>query len=105
MLFQGDGMIQEDELEDVLRACLQESGMTLPDSDIQALAWALIDEALEEEDENSEEINIDQLRNVLVKHEGLVENLTIRLTITFFNIDSIFIYDILSNGALAIIYY
>ena len=54
--------------------------MSLPDSDVQALAWALIDEALDanEEDEYTDEINIDQLRNVLVKHEGLVENLTIR---------------------------
>ena len=61
----------------------QESGMSLPDSDVQALAWALIDEALDanEEDEYTDEINIDQLRNVLVKHEGLVENLTIRLII------------------------
>ena len=58
----------------------QESGMSLPDSDVQALAWALIDEALDdnEHDEYTDEINIDQLRNVLVKHEGLVENLTIR---------------------------
>ena len=54
--------------------------MSLPDSDVQALAWALIDEALDanEDDEYTDEINIDQLRNVLVKHEGLVENLTIR---------------------------
>ena len=54
--------------------------MSLPDSDVQALAWALIDEALDdnEHDEYTDEINIDQLRNVLVKHEGLVENLTIR---------------------------
>ena len=52
--------------------------MSLPDGDVQALAWALIDEALEEHDDYIEEINIDQLRNVLVKHEGLVENLTIR---------------------------
>ena len=52
--------------------------MSLPDGDVQALAWALIDEAMEEDDDYIEEINIDQLRNVLVKHEGLVENLTIR---------------------------
>ena len=57
--------------------------MTLPDSDVQSLAWALIDEAIEgddnfNEDDDTDEINIDQLRNVLLKHEGLVENLTIR---------------------------
>ena len=52
--------------------------MSLPDSDVQALAFALIDDALDEDDEYTEEINIDQLRHVLVKHEGLVENLNIR---------------------------
>ena len=52
--------------------------MTLPDSDVQSLAWALIDEAIDDEEDYADEINIDQLRNVLVKHEGLVENLTIR---------------------------
>ena len=52
--------------------------MTLPESDIQALAWALITEAQEEEEEYKDEINIDQLTNILVKHGGLVENLTMR---------------------------
>ena len=63
--------------------------MSLPDSDVQALAWALIDEALDdnEHDEYTDEINIDQLRNVLVKHEGLVENLTIRFrTWSYYNV-------------------
>ena len=53
--------------------------MTLPESDIQALAWALITEAQEEEEEYKDEINIDQLTNILIKHGGLVENLTMRL--------------------------
>ena len=53
--------------------------MTLPETDIQALAWALITEAQEEEEEYKDEINIDQLTNILVKHGGLVENLTMRL--------------------------
>ena len=52
--------------------------MTLPESDIQALAWALITEAQEEEEEYKDEINIDQLTNILVKHGGLGENLTMR---------------------------
>ena len=56
----------------------QESGMSLPDSDVHALAFALIDDALDDGDEYTEEINIDQLRHVLEKHKGLVENLAIR---------------------------
>ena len=52
--------------------------MTLPESDIQALAWALITEAQEEEEDYKDEIDIDQLTNILVKHGGLVENLTMR---------------------------
>ena len=52
--------------------------MSLPESDIQALAWALIDEALEEGDQYADGINIDQLKNVLEKHEELVKNLTSR---------------------------
>ena len=52
--------------------------MSLPDSDVQALAFALIDEALDEGDEYTDEINIDQLRHVLTKHKGLVEDLAIR---------------------------
>ena len=65
-------MIQIDELEDVLRACLEESGMTLPESQVQELAFALFDDALDEDEEYTGEINIDQLSHVLCKHEGLV---------------------------------
>ena len=52
--------------------------MSLPESDVQALAFALIDDALKDEDEYTNEINIDQLRNMLVKHKVIVENLTTR---------------------------
>ena len=52
--------------------------MTLPPSDIQALAFAMMSEAQEDEEEYNDEISIDQLTKVLVKHEGLVEGLTVR---------------------------
>ena len=74
----GNGSLQLNELEDVMRACLKESGMNLPESDVQELAFALIDDGLDDGDEISEEINIDQFKKVLEKHEGLLENLTIR---------------------------
>ena len=74
----GDGMLQLDELEDVMRACLKESGMQLPETDVQELAFALIENALEDNEEVTDEIGIDQLKTVLLKHEGLLENLTMR---------------------------
>ena len=56
--------------------------MSLPNSDVQTLAFALMDDALDEDDEycsiDHNELNIDQFRNVLIKQETLVENLTIR---------------------------
>ena len=56
--------------------------MELPESDIHALVWALMDEALEEEESDtcydSDEISIGHLKRAFMKHDGLVENLSIR---------------------------
>ena len=52
--------------------------MHLPEGEIQAMAWALIDEFLGEDKDYTDEINIEQLRKVFIKHEGLVENLSFR---------------------------
>ena len=57
--------------------------MTLPEGDIQALAWALLDEAVDENHEYTNEIDIDQLRIILDKHKGLVENFTTRYGYTY----------------------
>ena len=57
--------------------------MTLPEGDIEALAWALLDEAVDEEHEYTNEIDIDQLRIILDKHKGLVENFTTRYVYTY----------------------
>ncbi|XP_040567795.1 NADPH oxidase 5 [Lepeophtheirus salmonis] len=75
----GDGALQLEEIESIIRASLTESGMKLPESDIQALAFALYDEALGEEGEDTGEITIDQLSTVFTKHEGLLEGLNISL--------------------------
>ena len=48
----GDGRLQRREIESVMRACVLESGMELPESDVVALADALYDEALEADSEN-----------------------------------------------------
>lgn len=72
-------MLQEKELESVMRACMEESGMELPESDIQDMATALMEEAVEDEGgEVPDEIDIDQLKQVLMKHQGLLENLNLR---------------------------
>ena len=52
--------------------------MTLPEGDIEALTWAFLDEAADEDHEFTDEINIDQLRAILNKHKVLVESLTTR---------------------------
>ena len=51
--------------------------MSLSAIDIESLAYALIDDELDENDEYVNELNIDQLCSVLVKHEGWIDNLTI----------------------------
>ena len=53
--------------------------MTLPGGDIEELAWALLDEAVDEEHQYATEINIDQLRAILDKNQVLVDSLTTRL--------------------------
>ena len=74
----GDGMLQLSELEGIMRACLIESGMKLPESDVQELAFALFKAALDEDEEITDEINIDQLKKAFLQHEGMLENLSIR---------------------------
>ena len=57
--------------------------MTLPGGDIEELAWALLDEAVDEEHQYAEEINIDQLRAILDKNQVLVDSLTTRFVFFF----------------------
>ena len=57
--------------------------MSLPEGDIKELTWALLDEAVDEEHEFTDEINIDQLRAILDKQEVLVDSLTTRSVFSF----------------------
>ena len=79
-LFSGDGQLQEEEIEAVMRACIHESGMELPESDIQALASALYEEAGGGYTNGNigGDITLDQLKEVFAKHPGLMQNLTFR---------------------------
>ena len=58
--------------------------MSLPEGDIKELTWALLDEAVDEEHEFTDEINIDQLRAILDKQEVLVDSLTTRSVFSFY---------------------
>ena len=74
ILFPDDGLLSLDELEDVMRACLKESGMALPESDVKELAFALVqyahdhdpadlDDSFDESDQAYEALNIDQFKS------------------------------------------
>ena len=68
-------MLQIEELERIMEECLRENGLRLPDSDVQDLSYALYEEALGD-GEDIGEISIDQLKEALARHDGLLENLT-----------------------------
>jgi len=72
----GDGLIQLRELEHVMRACMEENGMKFSDEQIEDLTIALFEDA---DQGNREAITFEALKKQLEKHEGLLENLTIRL--------------------------
>ena len=71
-------MLQVEELQCIMEEALQENGLRLPASDVQELTFALYEEALGDQ-EDTGEISIDQLKDALSKHEGVLENLTISL--------------------------
>lgn len=72
----GDGLIQLRELEHVMRACMEESGMKFSDEQIEDLTIALFEDA---DQGNRGAITFEALKKQLEKHEGLLENLSIRL--------------------------
>ncbi|KMQ91782.1 nadph oxidase 5 [Lasius niger] len=72
----GDGLIQLRELEHVMRACMEENGMKFSDEQIEDLTIALFEDA---DQDNRGAITFEALKRQLEKHEGLLENLSIRL--------------------------
>lgn len=71
-----DGMIDESDLREVMKACMVENGMDFDDKDIRDLANALFDDAVRE---GQDAINVDDLKAQLQRHEGLLENMTISI--------------------------
>ena len=72
-------MLQLEELQLIMEETLRENGLRLPANDVQELSFALYEEALGPEDVDTGEINIDQLKDMLSKYDGVLENLTISL--------------------------
>lgn len=75
-MIKGDGLIQLRELEHVMRACMEENGMKFSDEQIEDLTLALFEDA---DQGNRGAITFEALKKQLEKHDGLLENLTIRL--------------------------
>ncbi|KAL4216473.1 NADPH oxidase 5 [Mactra antiquata] len=70
----GSGSIDRDELQAVLKACMEESSLSLTDKNLEDLTDVLFDAA---DDDNSGTITFDELKAVLEKHYGVIQNLTI----------------------------
>jgi len=75
-IIKGDGLIQLRELEHVMRACMEENGMKFSDEQIEDLTIALFEDA---DQDNRGAITFEALKRQLEKHDGLLENLSIRL--------------------------
>ncbi|XP_052785817.1 NADPH oxidase 5-like isoform X2 [Mya arenaria] len=70
----GSGSIDRDELMEVLKACMEESSLSLTEDNLEDLTDALFDAADEDE---SGTITFEEMRDELEKHPGVIENLTI----------------------------
>lgn len=71
----GDGLIQHRELQHVMRACMEENGMSFSDEQLLQLTAAMFEDA---DTEHRGAITYEALRDQLSKHGGLLENLSIR---------------------------
>ncbi|CAN8027833.1 unnamed protein product, partial [Ixodes persulcatus] len=69
----GDGMIQPNELRDVMKACMEENGLQFSDPELDELTQVLFEDA-DRDDTNS--ISFEELRTQLQSRPGLYENLT-----------------------------
>ena len=88
----GDGLIQEAELQHVMQACMEENGMSFDEEAVEELTRALYQDAVSHQQPG---ITYSSLKSQISKHEGLLENLTIRFEMSA-------IWDCLSNNCLII---
>lgn len=87
-----DGLIQQSDLRSVMTACMEENGMRFDEKEIEDLAQALYEDAAglaagEAQvqaqragvaDAASRGITVEDLKAELAKHDGLLENLSIK---------------------------
>ncbi|KAK4303693.1 hypothetical protein Pmani_024320 [Petrolisthes manimaculis] len=72
----GDGLIQQSELQKVMKACMEENGMKFSDDQIEDLTLAMFEDA---DTQNTGAITYESLKAQLEKHDGLLENLSISI--------------------------
>lgn len=72
----GDGLIQQSELQHVMRACMEENGMQFSEEQVADLTMALFEDA---DPGGRGAITYEALKNQLEKHGGLLENLSISI--------------------------
>uniref|UniRef100_A0A1B6DLA4 NAD(P)H oxidase (H(2)O(2)-forming) n=1 Tax=Clastoptera arizonana TaxID=38151 RepID=A0A1B6DLA4_9HEMI len=72
----GDGLIQHQELQHVMKACMEENGMQFSEEQIDDLTMALFEDA---DVASRGAITYEALKNQLEKHGGLLENLSISI--------------------------
>lgn len=73
--FSGSGSIDPDELRTVLKSCLRESAISLPEEKLDDLTLALFESA---DKDNSGSITFEELKAELENFPEVMENLTIR---------------------------
>ena len=81
-LFSDDGLIQQSDLREVMKACMEENGMRFDEKEIEDLAQALYEDAaglaVGEAATETSGITVEDLKAELAKHDGLLENLSIK---------------------------
>ena len=81
-LYAGDGLIQQSDLREVMKACMEENGMRFDEKEIEDLAQALYEDAAGlaagEGMEETNGISVEDLKAELSKHDNLLQNLSIK---------------------------
>ena len=72
----GDGVIDQSELREIIRSCVAENGMEFDDDQVNDLALALFEDAVKP---GKDGISVDDLSDQFKKHKGLLENLTLSI--------------------------
>ena len=72
----GDGIIDQSELREIIKSCVSENGMEFDEVQVNDLVKALYDDAVKP---GKEGISVDDLSDQFKKHEGLLENLTLSI--------------------------